>query len=68
MGSLRRMDGTPLDITPDLLLVPPSLEGRANALMRNEMVSSLNPDGTGYTSTSNEWRGTATPVKGAWIA
>ncbi|MFT8645673.1 Mu-like prophage major head subunit gpT family protein [Gluconacetobacter sp.] len=62
MATLRRMDGTPYGITPDLLMVPKSLEGQANALMKNDLISTLNADGTTWTTSGNEWKGTATPM------
>lgn len=39
----------PLGITPNLLVVPPALEGAANRLMKNEQIN----------GSDNEWKGTA---------
>lgn len=66
MGSLRRVDGAPLGITPTTLLVPPSLEGKALALANNEFVSTQNPDNT-FTTATNEWKGTVRAVKVPWL-
>ncbi|WP_372605599.1 Mu-like prophage major head subunit gpT family protein, partial [Actibacterium sp.] len=41
--------GRPLGLVPNLLVVPPALEGKANKLMKNEQI-----DGS-----DNEWKGTA---------
>lgn len=50
--------GRPLGISPNLLVVPPALEGAANKLMKNEQI-----DGS-----DNEWKGTAEVLVVPWLA
>lgn len=50
--------GRPLGIVPNLLVVPPALEGAANKLMKNEQI-----DGS-----DNEWKGTAEVLVVPWLA
>jgi len=54
MLSFLRDNGQPWNLAPDLLLVPPSLEGAANTITRADFIGTA---GTG--STSNVWKGTA---------
>ncbi|WP_308719195.1 Mu-like prophage major head subunit gpT family protein [Komagataeibacter xylinus] len=68
MAALRRKDGISYGITPNILMVPPALEGQANSLMKNDLIASLNADGTTYTTTGNEWKGTATPVRCTYLS
>lgn len=51
--------GRPLGLMPNLLLVPPSLEGKARKLMNNEL---------GANGETNEWKGTAEVVVCPWLA
>lgn len=62
MASQRRADGVPYGIKPNVLMVPSSLEGAANGLMKSDLVAQLQSDGKTYVTTSNPWKGTATPV------
>jgi len=57
MGSIRRKDGSPIVIRPNLLVVPTALEGSARALMTNDMISKV--VGGAPVAVSNEWKGTA---------
>ncbi|MEX0971520.1 MAG: Mu-like prophage major head subunit gpT family protein [Paracoccaceae bacterium] len=50
MMSLKADHGKPLGIVPNLLVVPPSLEGAANKLLKNMLASG---------GETNEWAGTA---------
>lgn len=59
MGSLKGDYGRPLAIVPNLLVVPPSLEGAARRLLTNELV------GNGE---SNAWKGTADILVVPWLA
>lgn len=59
LGTLRRRDGTPLNISGKKLLVPPSLEGAANRLLKNDLVAG---------GVTNEWKGTAEPLVVPWLA
>ncbi|GAB0119475.1 Mu-like prophage major head subunit gpT family protein [Acidisoma sp. 7E03] len=68
MGSLRRKDGAPLGITPDLLVTGPSLESAGRALCNSELISMLNSDGTTFTTVSNPWKGSATYQKSPWLS
>lgn len=52
-------NGRPLGLVPDLLLVPPALEGAANKIIKNDLV------GGGDT---NEWKGTAELMVSPWLA
>ncbi|QAX29274.1 Mu-like prophage major head subunit gpT family protein [Leisingera sp. NJS204] len=47
--SMKADYGEPLNLSPDVLMVPPALEGAANRLMKNDQI-----DGS-----DNEWKGTA---------
>lgn len=51
-------NGRPLGITPELLVVPPSLEGKARKILINDR----NDAGA-----TNEWAGTATPLVVPWL-
>jgi phage major head subunit gpT-like protein len=68
MGSLRRRDGVPYGITPNLLVTGPSLEGQGRMICNSEFVSMLNADGVTYTMVSNPWKGTAEYQKSAWLS
>lgn len=68
MGTIRRIDGAPYGITPNLLVVPPLLEGRANALINNDLISQLNADGATYSTVNNPWKGSARVVKVPYLA
>ena len=59
MMSLTGDEGRPLNIKPDTLVVPPSLEGSALRLLNSEY-------GTG--GVTNEWKGTAKVVVTPWVA
>ena len=59
MMSLKDDAGRPLGIMPNLLVVPPSLEGAARALLLNEM------DSSGGTNT---WRNTASLLVVPWLS
>ncbi|MEJ2183386.1 MAG: Mu-like prophage major head subunit gpT family protein [Nitrospirota bacterium] len=59
MMSLRDDEGSPLGVMPSLLVVPPSLEGAARALLMDERKG----DGT-----VNEWRGTAELLVSPWLS
>jgi len=50
--------GRPLGIVPNLLVVPPALEGAANRLMKNDQIS----------GSDNEWKGTAEVIVVPWLA
>lgn len=52
MGSLKSDEGEPLGIRPNLLVVPPSLEGAALKIANAETIA----------NESNIWRGTVTPL------
>lgn len=49
MGSFKSDEGRPLNVRPNLLVVPPSLEGAALELVTAEQIN----------GTTNKWRGTA---------
>jgi phage major head subunit gpT-like protein len=56
MMSLKNVRGQALDITPGLLVVPPSLEGTARELLNSQFI--IGETGVGG-SKENVWRGTA---------
>ncbi|MBZ0251694.1 MAG: Mu-like prophage major head subunit gpT family protein [Candidatus Methylomirabilis sp.] len=58
MMSLKGDGGRPLNLTPNLLVVPPALEGAALELLRSEQIG----------GTTNKWRGTAEPLVVALLA
>jgi phage major head subunit gpT-like protein len=68
MGSLRRRDGAPLGITPNMLVTGPSNEGPGRQICNSELVSMLNTDGVTYTTVSNPWKGTAEYMKSPWLS
>lgn len=57
MASLKRKDGTPYGIRPNLLVVPSNLESTARLLLNAEFVPSTG--GTGAVTVSNPWKGAA---------
>lgn len=67
MMELKGDEGRPLGIKPNVLVVPPSLEGDALRLLNNgsriEEVGAT-PD---YVAITNEWAGTAQAIVSAWL-
>ncbi len=59
MMSMKGDHGRPLGIIPNLLVVPPSLEGAANRIVKNELTGGGN---------TNEWAGTAEVLVVPWLA
>lgn len=59
MGEFKGDHGRPLGIQPKLLVVPPSLEGAANKILKNAL-----SEGGG----TNEWAGTAEVFVCPWLA
>ena len=59
LGNIKGDHGSPLGITPNLLLVPPSLESAGRQIVNSEY-------GTG--GITNEWKGTAELVVCPWLA
>lgn len=57
MASLRRKDGTPYGIRPDLLVVPTNLESAARLLLNAEFVPSTGASNS--VTISNPWKGAA---------
>ncbi len=51
--------GRPLGLMPDLLVVPPALEGAAMEILNVERIAS---------GATNKWRGTAEPLVVPWLA
>lgn len=58
MMSYKSDEGRPLGIRPNLLVVPPSLEGKARQLLNAEQIS----------GTDNEWKGTAELLVAPFLA
>lgn len=58
MGSLKSDEGKPLGIRPTLLVVPPSLEGKALQIANAETIN----------NNSNIWKGTVTPLVAPLLA
>lgn len=57
MGSLKNADGRPLGIRPNLLVVPPSLEGTARSILNAQFIIG---EGTrSSVAVNNIWQGTA---------
>lgn len=54
MMALKGADGEPLGVMPDLLVVPPQLEGTARTILNAEMIADANGGGT-----TNVWRNSA---------
>lgn len=59
MMSFKGDFGTPLGLVPNLLIVPPSLEGAANKIVKNALIDGGN---------TNEWAGTAEVMVCPWLA
>lgn len=59
MMSLKGDHGRPLGIVPDLLVVPPTLEGAANKIVKNALAAG---------GETNEWAGTAEVLVAPWLA
>ncbi|NOR62156.1 MAG: hypothetical protein GQ535_06655 [Rhodobacteraceae bacterium] len=59
MMSMKGDHGRPLGVLPNLLVVPPSLEGAANKIVKNELTGGGN---------TNEWAGTAEVLVVPWLA
>lgn len=53
MMSLTNDEGVPLNIMPNLLVVPPALEGVARSILKNDLIAE------GSTTVSNPWKDTA---------
>lgn len=67
MRSVTGDEGRPLNIRPDTLVVPPTLEGDARRLVNNATrVVTVGDPGTPVT-VDNEWAGTAEPIVTAWL-
>ena len=56
LAEMRKDGGRPLGVVPNLLIVPPSLEGAARKLVKKDL------DG------GNEWHGTADVLVSPWLA
>lgn len=59
MQSFRSDHGRPLGIAPNLLVVPPSLEGAGRALVQSQLING---------GESNKWAGTAELLVVPWLA
>ncbi|WFE92299.1 Mu-like prophage major head subunit gpT family protein [Roseibium porphyridii] len=59
LGSLKADFGEPLAINPNLLVVPPALEGAANEIVKSQLVNG---------GESNKWAGTAEVLVVNWLA
>ncbi|MBN8917745.1 MAG: Mu-like prophage major head subunit gpT family protein [Rhizobiales bacterium] len=59
LGNMKGDHGRPLGITPNLLIVPPALEGSANAIVKS--VTKAN-------GATNEWAGTAEVLTVPWLS
>lgn len=59
LGEMKGDYGKPLGLTGRLLVVPPSLEGRARKILMNEL---------GANGETNEWKGTAELLVCPWLA
>lgn len=66
MRGMKGDEGRPLNLNPDVLVVPPSLEGEAMRLLNNGtriVISGATP-----VAIQNEWAGTAKPIITPWVA
>ncbi|WP_245483331.1 Mu-like prophage major head subunit gpT family protein [Mesorhizobium sp. M7A.F.Ca.US.002.01.1.1] len=59
LGSMKGDYGRPIGVSPDLLVVPPSLESAGLKILNNEL---------GAGGETNEWKGTAELLKVPWLA
>lgn len=71
MMSRRGDEGRPLNILPDTLVVPPSLEGAAMRLLNNGTRVDVADNGSGTmtpVAITNEWAGSANLIVTPWLA
>ncbi len=66
MMNLRGDEGRPLGVKPNILVVPPSLEGAAMRLLNNG--TRIVTVGEAAVAVQNEWAGTAKPIVTPWAA
>ena len=52
-------NGVPMNLTPDLLVVSPALEGQAMEILNSERNAA---------GATNVWKGTAKPLVVSWLA
>jgi phage major head subunit gpT-like protein len=62
MMSLKGDEGRPLNLKPNVLMVPPALEQTALKLISNELVINSG------VAVSNEWKGTADLIVNSWLS
>lgn len=66
MRSWKGADGAPLMITPNLLMVPPSLEGQAKLILEADFLANINAVATA--PQTNTFKGTAKILVNPWMA
>ncbi len=59
MGSWVGADGQPLGVRPNLLVVPPQLEGEARLIINSDIVPAFVSSATSNASQTNVWKSTA---------
>jgi phage major head subunit gpT-like protein len=64
MGAFTNDSGEPLGIIPNLLMVPPALEGMARSILNADIVVAGTADASGVT---NVWRGSADLLVNPWL-
>jgi phage major head subunit gpT-like protein len=68
MMAFKGDDGRPLNIKPDVLVAPPSLEGAAMRLLNNGTRVEIVGENDTPVAVQNEWANTAKPIITAWVA
>jgi len=68
MMAFKGDEGRPLNIRPDVLVAPPSLEGAAMRLLNNGTRIEIVGENDTPVAVQNEWANTAKPIVTAWAA
>lgn len=68
MMAFKGDEGRPLNIRPDVLVAPPSLEGAAMRLLNNGTRVEIVGENDTPVAVQNEWANTAKPIVTAWVA
>jgi phage major head subunit gpT-like protein len=62
------MDGAPLGLIPDLLMVPPALEGAAKLILESDFLAQTAFGASSNSPQSNVYKGTARILVNPWLA
>lgn len=68
MGAWVGADGAPLMAAPDVLMVPPQLEGQAKLILESDFLAQGALTSTSNAPTTNIWKGSAKILVNPWLA